>query len=149
MIFETPRGLKAEHEELHQELAQAMHAGGRTGEAAREVASLLHPHFVKEEQFALPPLGLLGALSRGEVSADMGEVTRLTDRLEAEMPRMLAEHEKIVEALGRLVEAAIAEHKLDYVRFAEKLMAHAQMEEEVSYPAAVLVGRYVKVMLAR
>jgi len=28
--------------------------------------------------------------------------------------------------------------------FAEKLMLHAQTEEEIFYPAAILVGEYVK-----
>ena len=49
-----PTSLKAEHEELHRELAAATKASGLVGEAARIVATLLHPHFVDEEAFALP-----------------------------------------------------------------------------------------------
>jgi hypothetical protein len=30
------------------------------------------------------------------------------------------------------------------VRFADHLAAHARQEEEILYPAAILVGRYVK-----
>jgi hypothetical protein len=48
----------------------------------------------------------------------------------------------------RLVEAAKAEDKPEYERFAEKLMAHALTEEEVSYPTALLIGRYLKATLA-
>jgi hypothetical protein len=33
--------------------------------------------------------------------------------------------------------------------FAEKLTLHAQTEEEVLYPAALLVGRYVKLSLRK
>ena len=51
MTFEIPEPLKAEHEELHAALVKATRAGGRTGEAARRVAELLHPHFVREEEF--------------------------------------------------------------------------------------------------
>jgi hypothetical protein len=72
----------------------------------------------------------------------------MTDRLEAELPTMLSEHKQIVAALKRLIEAANAENKPDIVHFAEKLMLHAQTEEEVSYPTALLVGRYVKSKLA-
>ncbi|HET7680204.1 MAG TPA: hypothetical protein VFK79_08750 [Xanthobacteraceae bacterium] len=36
----------------------------------------------------------------------------------------------------------------EYVRFAENLMAHARTEEDVSYPTALLIGRYLKVALA-
>lgn len=148
MDFQVPPALKAEHEELHAELVTATKAGGRTGDAAKAVAKLMHPHFVKEEEFALPPLGLLAALSKGRVDSAMAGVLKLTDRLEAELPQMLAEHKEIVAALGRLVEAATAENRPDHARFAEKLMAHARAEEEVSYPAALLIGRYVKAALS-
>src|SRR5688572_11666658 len=62
----VPAPLVAEHRELHAQLAAAAEAGGKTGEAAREVARLLHPHFVREEEFALPPLDALSMLARGE-----------------------------------------------------------------------------------
>lgn len=144
MNFQIPATLKAEHEELHGELARATKTGGRTGEAAKAVAKVMHPHFVKEEEYALPPLGLLSALSKGKLDAGMAEAISMTDKLEAELPEMLAEHKEIVTALQRLVEAAKAEDKPEYVHFAEKLIAHARTEEEVSYPSALLVGRYLK-----
>jgi hypothetical protein len=148
MKFQIPRALKVEHEELHGELARATKAGGRTGEAAKAVAKLMHPHFVKEEEYALPPLGLLTVLSRGKIESGMAEALRMTDKLETELPRMLAEHKDVVTALRRLVKAAKAEGKPQYVRFAEKLMAHARIEEEVSYPTALLIGRYLKAALS-
>lgn len=144
MDFPVPSSLKAEHEELHGDLARATEAGGRVGEAAKAVAKLMHPHFLKEEAYALPPLGLLPALSQGRIEPGMTDVLEMTDRLEADLPHMLAEHREIVEALGRLVAAAKAESKPEYVHFAEKLMAHARNEEEVSYPTAILIGRYLK-----
>ena len=52
MIFKTPKSLKTEHEELHAELSRAEKAGGATGEAAKAVAASLHPHFLKEEEYA-------------------------------------------------------------------------------------------------
>ncbi len=59
MEFNILSPLKGEHEELHQELAKATQAAGNIGDAARAVAQILHPHVVKEEEYALPPLGLL------------------------------------------------------------------------------------------
>ena len=147
MDFQIPSSLKAEHEKLHGELVRATKAGGRTGEAAKAVAKLMYPHFIKEEEYALPPLGLLGPLSKGKLEVAMAEVLKMTDRLEVEMPNMLAEHKDIVAALQRLIEAAKSEDMRDYVRFAEKLMTHAQTEEEVSYPTALLIGRYLKAAL--
>lgn len=53
MELQIPPSLKAEHEELHGDLARATKAGGRTGEAAKAVAKLMHPHFIKEEEVCL------------------------------------------------------------------------------------------------
>ncbi|MCG5485468.1 MAG: hemerythrin domain-containing protein [Sinorhizobium meliloti] len=147
MELKIPESLTAEHSALHAELVDATKAGGRVGEAAREVARRLHPHFIREEEFALPPLGLLGALAKGTLIPEMADVLTLADRLEAELPGMLAEHEQIVAALGELVAAAKAENKPKFVEFAEKLILHARTEEEVLYPAALVVGRYVRLLL--
>ncbi|MBX4893232.1 hemerythrin domain-containing protein [Rhizobium bangladeshense] len=149
MNFEIPQPLKAEHAELHAELADARRAGGRISEAAEEVAKRLHPHFIREEEIALPPLCLLAPLAAGGVAPEMADVLALTDRLEAELPVMLAEHKQIMAALGDLVVAANAEKRPKYARFAEKLMSHARIEEEVLYPAALLVGLYLKLRLGR
>jgi hypothetical protein len=148
MKFEIPKPMKLEHDELHADLVKATKAGGETGEAARVVAKALHNHFVKEEEYALPPLGLLAALASGKVEPAMADVLKLTDKLEAELPTMLSEHKEIVAALTRLIKAARAESKPDVVHFAEKLMLHAQTEEQVAYPATLLVGRYVRAKLA-
>lgn len=145
----VPPSLKTEHEELHEELTRATQAGGRTAEAAAAVAKVLHPHFVKEEQFALPPLGLLAPLAQGRVTSSMKAVLPLTDRLKHELPEMLTEHRAIVGALHKLAQAARAENKPEFVRFAEGLQLHAETEEQVTYPAAILVGEYLKLKLRR
>jgi len=54
------------------------------------------------------------------------------------------EHKAIVIELHKLVEAAKNENRPEYVLFAEKLKLHAQTEEEVLYPAAILIGEYLK-----
>jgi hypothetical protein len=149
MTFDIPKPLKAEHDELHAELVRATKAGGQTGDAAKTVAKLLHPHFVKEEAYALPPLALLVPLSEGRFEPGMAEVLKMTDRLKPDMPTMLAEHKEIVGALGKLVDAAKSEGKPDIVHFAEKLMLHARTEEQVLYPAAILVGELVRMKLGR
>ena len=71
MNLKTPQSIDAEHEELHAELAKAVKAGGATGKAAKGVDCVLHPHFLKEEEYALPPLGLLPALASGTALPDV------------------------------------------------------------------------------
>lgn len=144
MKFTIPQPLKNEHEALHKRLRQATEVGGEVGQAAKTVAHLMHPHFVKEDAIALPPLGLLVALARGEINAEMAAVLELTDRLEAELPQMLAEHRAIVDALTRLREVAGRAGRDDVVAFAEVLVEHAQTEEAVMYPSAILVGQVVR-----
>ena len=144
MPLQIPETLQTEHRELHEQLARATEAGGRTGKAAQNVARLMHPHFLKEDEFALPPLGLLFDLAHGRFPRHAAAVLALTDKLEAELPAMLAEHKAIVAALQDLVAAARAEKQLDHAQFADKLIAHARTEEDVMYPAAILVGKWIR-----
>ncbi len=144
MAPKIPRPLKLEHKELHAELVRATKAGGKTAAAAKAVAKVLHAHFVKEEEFALPPIGLLSALARGKVDRSMRSVLVMTDRLQKELPKMLREHKTVVTALNKLIKAAKREKKPEHAHFAEKLTLHAKTEEEVLYPAAILVGEYLK-----
>jgi hypothetical protein len=50
MEFTIPQSLKTEHAELHAELKKATKEVGKIGEAARSVAAVLHPHFLKSER---------------------------------------------------------------------------------------------------
>lgn len=45
--------MKSEHQELHADLERLTVAGGRTGEAASDVAALMEKHFTKENAYAL------------------------------------------------------------------------------------------------
>ena len=143
-MLESPAALKVEHEQLHTDLVAATKLGGKTGQAAKQVAAVLHEHFPSEEEFALPPLSLLDPIAEGRATPEMRSVVELTDRLKAEMPRMLEEHGKIVQALEELGRAARAERHPEVSRFVEDLKTHAQTEEQVLYPAAILVGEYLK-----
>lgn len=147
MYCEIPIPLKLEHEELHEQLRNATQVGGEVGDAAKTLAKLMHPHFLKEDEFALPPLGLLQPLAQGEFTGEMTGVLKLTERLAAELPEMLAEHKTIVAALDVLTDAAKRAGRNDIVEFAHKLMLHAQTEEQVMYPAAMLVGEIVRLRM--
>ncbi len=159
MELKIPESLEAEHEELHHQLYKGIKEGGKVGEAAKAVADILHPHFEKEEEYALPPLGLLSSLvteeheqmgRRGEeensrITQDIkNNVIVMTDKLNSDLPHMIEEHNEIVAALNNLIEIAKVENKIDLVAFAEKLKLHAKTEEQVLYPTAILIGKYLK-----
>jgi len=149
MSIDIPQALRLEHEELHHFLVRAESESGELAEAARLVARLLEPHVRKEEAFALPPLGLLRALARGDAEPGMAEVFAYTDWLKAHLKDMVAEHHAITAALERLLAAARAAERPEYIEFAEKLLNHARLEEEVLYPAAILVGEFLRMKLPR
>jgi hemerythrin superfamily protein len=143
MKIEIPESLKVQHKELHKALASAVKAGGKLGSAAKKVAEVLYPHFEKEEEYVLPPLGLLKTLATKKVDLEMREVLDMTGKLKSGLNQMLEEHKAIVLALEDLAKVARKEKKMEYVRFAEKLKLHALNEEEVLYPASLLIGKYV------
>lgn len=145
---QIPASMKAEHEEIHAELERATKESGQVGEAARALAAVLHPHFVREEQIALPPLGLLAPLARGETSPEMRAVLPMTDSLRAELPQMLAEHVEIRAATTRLEAVARAAGNTRVVRLTHELALHARSEEEMFYPMAILVGDLVRARIA-
>jgi hemerythrin HHE cation binding domain-containing protein len=110
---------------------------------------VLDPHFKREDQVALPPLGLLAPLAAGERPAGMEEVLAMTDALRKELPRMLEEHQRIRAATEKLRVAAREEGLVVHEHFAEELARHARSEEEVLYPAAILVGEIIRARLAQ
>lgn len=145
----VPPSLQREHQAIHHALEEATKAPGRVGAAAKELAAVLGPHFQREDEIALPPLGLLAPLAAGERPAGMEEALAMTDALRKEMPRMLEEHERIRAATETLRTVAREENDRGRERFADQLAAHAQSEEEVLYPAAILVGEVIRVRMAQ
>lgn len=137
---QIPSSIRAEHQEIHTSLIEATRVAGPVGVAAKALAEVLHPHFVREEQVALPPLALLAPLSRGEMPEGAAAVQAMSDTLRAELPKMLEEHTRIRAAVAELGKVAKAAGVEKYERLAEQLAQHALTEEEVLYPAAILVG---------
>jgi hypothetical protein len=149
--IEIPQSIQAEHEAIHSALVEATRGTGRVGAAAKALAEVLHPHFVREEEIALPPLGLLAALAAGRTVPDamLAEATEMTSALRVEMPQMLEQHKGIRAAVAELLAAARAEGAEAEVELAQELALHAQTEEEVLYPAALLVGDLIRAQRPR
>lgn len=139
-----PASIVAEHREVREELTHATMERGEVGVAARALAAVLNPHFIREEQIALPPLAALEPLASGAPVGTLLNLLPLSDSLRAELPDMLREHEVIKQALERLVAVAERENRSDIQAFAERLALHALSEEEITYPAAVLAGELIR-----
>ena len=144
-----PESSRPEHLELHDQLSRARRVGGRTAEAATAVMTVLYPHILLEERYAMPPLALLPQLISGEVTEDMRRVVKAAEKLKAELPSMLEDHRRIVKALKDFMQASTDEGHGGHAQFAQKIIHHAQQEEEMLYPAAILVGEYIKLRLGK
>jgi len=149
MELKIPPSLKHEHGEMRASLEIAQKAAGKSGEAAREVARLLVPHFKKEEEYALPPLDALAVLAGGGVPDNPEAIIAKADRLRHELAEMLREHQAIAKALEDLYDVATDDSRPELARFARKLLLHAQMEEQIYYPASLMVGEYLKLRTAK
>lgn len=142
--FKIPEPLQIRQDELCVALERAVLTGGKTGAAARKLQQVLQPHLLKEETDLLQPLGLLLPLARGEITPAMRQVLSRTEHLKARMFEIVREHAEIIEAARELLRVARAERKPALAAFTERLMLRAWTDEIVFYPAAVLIGEYLK-----
>lgn len=107
----------------------------------RQVRQRLLPHFEKEERTALPILGALVAAVAGKLDpAGAKEALALHKSLRKEYSQMLTEHREIAALLLQVLETAESEEHPPVVEFVRRLLHHAKMEEEVLYPAAIILG---------
>ena len=81
-----------------------------------------------------------------ELHADLRALTRLPGRVGI-VARDVADALHPHFLLDRLTEAAAAERRPEAARFAAGLKRHARTEEEVLYPAALLLGAYLRLRL--
>ena len=146
--LKVPEALRLCHEAFIAEFTRATKEKGTVGDAAREIEKLAEAHFAKAKE-AFPPLALLPLLSEGKVSPQMGKALPMAKRLKASLPQIRREHRELIAGLKKLREAAKEEGQTEYVRFAERLIWHIQEEEEVLYPAVLLVGELVKEKLGK
>lgn len=143
-LIQIPPAMAREHEHLHEALAAAVAAGGRTGEASRAVEKVLAPHFEEENRIALPPLGLLPHLVEGGATPEMRPAIDMGRQVDEHLARFVEEHAAIERALDQLETAARAEGKLEHLDFVSDLRAHAQEEEVLLYPMTIIIGRYLQ-----
>jgi hypothetical protein len=142
MPIHTPTSISAVHQDLLQLLVTAQSLQGKTGRVAEEIARLLKPHIEKEEHLFLPLLGILPDVVDGRLSPSSAKrASKLYAKVKDEYKIMLEEHKVLDKALAKLRRVADEEGHPTATRFAELLKAHSLGEDQILYPAAVLVGR--------
>jgi hypothetical protein len=141
----VPAAIKSEHEKLLNATGKIAQLTDSTGRAAAKLKELMLHHFKEEEDYVLPPLGCLPALTTGNLPAKSNEVIALTEKLKTQLNHMSAEHQLIKAYMQEVIQAAATENHPEAIALEQELSKHATMEEEVLFPAAILVGEYLKI----
>lgn len=141
---EVPESLKTEHKNLKTELNNLIEGNGKVSQKAQILAKLLNPHFDKEEESVLPHLGLLLILVEGRWDVISEEIFLTADKLQKEFYELLEEHKQILKAAKDLETISEGENNSCGKKFAKDITLHAQIEEQVLYPAVMLIDKYLK-----
>ncbi len=134
--------------ELCAALERAIGSGAKTGNAARKLLKVLQPHLLKAEADLLQTLGLLMPLSRGQITPARRQIPSRTEHLKARMFEIVREHVVIIKAARELLRVARAERKLPLAAIYQASHAAGVDDEVVFYPAAILIGEYLKLRFA-
>ena len=139
-VLKVPEALRLRHEAFVAEFTKATKDPGKVGEATRSIEKLAAAHFAKGKE-VFKPLGLLPMLAEGQVPPGLTKAREIAESLRENLPQIRREHRDLIAALEKLAAAAREESKPEYAAFAERLILHIREEEEVLYPAVLLVGK--------
>lgn len=142
----VPLVLKEEHDQFLERIRKIASFQDSTGRVAKKLLELMDYHFKEEEDYILPPLGLLPALAKGQIPEQSEKVIQLTERFKSNSAKMIAEHQMIKAYLDEMMIAGAKEDHVETAGFDQALQKHAALEEEVFFPAAILIGEYLKLV---
>jgi hypothetical protein len=140
-VLIIPRAILLEHEQLFSSIHRLTLDASPLGDHARDILRVLEPHIQKEEEFAFPPLSLLSMLAKGESSSELESAQLLSETFADNYSDMLFEHKLIVGGLKKLRAASKKSEKTDVEAVVKRFLLHIQLEEEVLYPASIIVGK--------
>lgn len=141
-----PKSIQNGHENLCAELESLISSGGKIGEKAKILQNVMYPHFKKEEEYALPPLGLLLVLTEGHWDIGSDAAIQMSDKLRSKLSELKQDHEAIFTELQNIKNVADEENNLLAKQFVKDLKLHASIEDQILYPTTILIGHYLKQM---
>ena len=137
--------MEKEHKEIHEKLESIVSSTGNTAGVAKEVQSVMQPHFEEEDRLSIPVLGVLLPYVNGTLTEEAkDQAIQLSQQFKQKYPTMLEEHKQIVTALSKLESTAISENRQDVLSFISQLRNHGMNEEQVTYPATIVIGELLE-----
>lgn len=141
---EVPVSIKKEHQYLLDKIQKLTLIPDSTGFMAIKLNDLMQHHFSEEEDYVLPPLGLLNMLANGKIPEQSHEIILLTEKLKSQLSHMNVEHQMIKAYFDELLQVATMDNRTEIIEFEKEVLKHAIIEEEVFFPTAILIGEYLK-----
>ena len=145
----VPSSIKITHKSLLDKIHQLSLVQDSSGRVALKIEVMMQHHFAEEEDFILPPLGLLPLLATGKLPEQNKNLVLLSEKIKSDLTHMSVEHQLIKAYLEELKQAAKKEALVNIIEFEKEVLQHAIAEEEVFFPAAILVGEYLKLKTAK
>ncbi len=146
-VGDIPQSFRVGHANEVAQLTKLSRKRGPVGVEARKALELFKQHQQREEAFILPPLTLLPELADGKLSPDMKWAIPMSDRVKAEREETFLEHTRITDAMNALAAAARTAHDQEALDFAEGAVADSLNDTEITEPASILVGEYLRAKL--
>ncbi len=140
----VPSSIKKTHEQLLEQIHKITLYKNSSAAIAIKLDSLMQHHFKEEEDLILPPLGLLPLLANNQIPEQSKDVILLSKNIKTMMTHMSVEHQLISAYIEELKKAADKQQLSEIMDFEKEVHQHANSEEEVYFPAAIMVGEYLK-----
>ena len=141
---EVPSSIKKTHATLLEQIHKMTLYKDSSGRVAIKLEGMMEHHFKEEEDFILPPLGLLPLLANDQIPVQSKEIILLSEKVKSQLNHMSAEHQLIKAYLEELKQASNIENLPEIIEFENEVFKHATSEEEVFFPASILIGEYLK-----
>jgi len=95
---------------------------------------------------SIPVLGVLQPYVNGTLTEEAkNQAIQISQQFKQEYPTMLEEHKQIVAALDNLENIAMQENRQDVISFIADLKNHAMNEEQITYPATIVIGELLEI----
>lgn len=144
MKLKAPKAIIHGHANIISELNEVLAIGGEIAKKAKQLKDAMVPHFKKEEEYALPPLGLLLAFTDEKWEINAEEAIKMAANLKLKLVEMKHDHSQITHVMNELKLIGEKEHNYIVKMFVKTLTLHIEMEDEVLYPTTILIGNYLK-----
>jgi iron-sulfur cluster repair protein YtfE (RIC family) len=136
----VPGSLLKQHEYL---LLKAKSFLVNNNSIAKELYEVIEYHFNEEEQYLFPVLGILPELAAGNIPEKTDSIIAYAEKFKTNSAKLLAEHQMITKLIGEL-RLISTQNDTSLINFEKELLEHARVEEEIYFPAAVVIGDYLK-----